>query len=270
MNQDYKDIEIIVVDDCSTDNTGKIIESIEDVRLRYIKLEKNSGACKARNVGIENAIGEYIAFQDSDDVWKENKLSVQLETMRLVEADVVVCNYWQINTRTGESKQFINRFSEGYIQYESLLERNIASTQCMLIKAACLEKIRFDETLKKVQDWDLILNLLKEYKVYFLNTTLVDVFLQEDSITRHKEYNLEAFTTIYNKHKESILGNRKVNAAWNRRFGMAKLVQGIVSEQEFKNAFILNPNLKNLCYFVMVKFGFVLTFIKIKDIFFKE
>lgn len=270
LNQDYKDIEVIVVDDCSTDNTSNIVENIKDDRLRYIKLKKRDGACKARNVGIENATGKYIAFQDSDDVWKEDKLSVQLETLKLNKADIAVCNYLQINTRTGKRKQCITHCLDGFIQYETLLKQNIASTQCMFIKSECLEKIRFDENLKKVQDWDLILNLVRQYKVYFQNEMLVDVYLQEDSITRHKEYNLESFLTIYNKHKETILENNNLNSIWNRRIGRAKLAQGIVSSKEFKKAFLLKPNLKDLCYFVMAKLGIILVARKIRYFIFKE
>ena len=270
LKQKYEDIEVIVVDDCSVDNTCKVIESIDDNRLRYIKLEKNSGACKARNVGIENARGEYIAFQDSDDVWRENKLTVQLDIMKKVNADIVICNYQQVNLRTGKKKQCITQVSDGFVQYETLLKKNIASTQCMLIKSECLKTIRFDENLRKVQDWDLILNLIKKYKVYFQNEILVDVYLQEDSITRHKEYNLDAFMIVFNKHKEIIQKNNKLNSLWCRRLGRAKLVQDIVSEDEFKNAFKYNPNLVDLSYYVMAKLGVIVMIRKIKNFIIRE
>ena len=67
-NQTINDFEIIVVDDCSTDDTEKTVKSIDDSRIKYIKLEKNSGACVARNKGIEISRGEFIAFNDSDDL----------------------------------------------------------------------------------------------------------------------------------------------------------------------------------------------------------
>lgn len=74
LNQTYKDIEVIVVDDCSKDRTLELLSSIKDERLKFFKLEKNSGACVARNFGIEKANGEFIAFQDSDDEWLPEKL----------------------------------------------------------------------------------------------------------------------------------------------------------------------------------------------------
>ena len=76
--QTYNNIEIIVVDDKSTDNTEEVINSIKDNRIKYIKLDENKGACFARNKGIELAQGKYIAFQDSDDEWLPQKLEIQL------------------------------------------------------------------------------------------------------------------------------------------------------------------------------------------------
>lgn len=78
LNQTYKNIELIVVDDCSTDDTKEVIESIKDSHIKYIKLEKNSGACIARNRGIEKSTGEFIAFNDSDDLWIPEKICRQL------------------------------------------------------------------------------------------------------------------------------------------------------------------------------------------------
>ena len=69
LNQTYKNLEVIVVDDGSTDNTKEEIDKIEDERVKYIKLIKNGGGSNARNIGIQNAIGKYISFQDSDDFY---------------------------------------------------------------------------------------------------------------------------------------------------------------------------------------------------------
>lgn len=265
LNQDYTEIEVIVVDDCSTDNTYEIVKGISDGRLRYFKLEKNSGACRARNFGIDKATGEFIAFQDSDDVWKENKLSIQLQVLKEKKVDAITCNYLQIDTRTGKKKQCINHCKEGNIPYELLLKENIVSTQCILIKTECLNLVRFDENLKKYQDWDFALNLLRKYKVYFLNRILVDVYLQEDSITRHKEYNLEACKIIYSKHEKAIFENNILNSLWHRRIGRAKLAQGTIATEEFKNAFSAKANLVDLSYYIMAKIGIILWIRKIKN-----
>lgn len=83
--QTYKNIELLFVDDCSTDNTEEIVKNITDSRFHYIRLEKNSGACTARNRGIKEAKGDYIAFNDSDDQWHIDKLEKQLSFLKLKE-----------------------------------------------------------------------------------------------------------------------------------------------------------------------------------------
>jgi len=77
LNQTYPNIEILVVDDGSTDNTEKLIKNFDNNRIKYIKIKKNIGASHARNIGIMNASGKYISFQDSDDVYHIDKLEKQ-------------------------------------------------------------------------------------------------------------------------------------------------------------------------------------------------
>ena len=93
LNQSYGDLELIVVDDGSKDNTVNVIESICDDRIRLIKNAINKGACVVRNIGIDEARGEYIAFQDGDDIWVDDKLEKCLNTMEQQECDVVFSSY---------------------------------------------------------------------------------------------------------------------------------------------------------------------------------
>ena len=79
--QTYKNLEIIVVDDASVDNTAEVVKSIIDHRLNYICHRTNLGGSEARNTGIKQAQGQYIAFLDSDDVWLADKLMAQLEAI---------------------------------------------------------------------------------------------------------------------------------------------------------------------------------------------
>lgn len=84
INQTYKNLEIIVVDDNSSDNSSLIIEKLKkiDTRIVYIKLNENKGVANARNTGINISNGRFIAFVDSDDMWKKDKVEKQLEFMK--------------------------------------------------------------------------------------------------------------------------------------------------------------------------------------------
>lgn len=94
-DQTYKNWELILVNDCSTDNSIDIINDYikEDKRIKLINLENNSGAAIARNTGIENATGKYVAFLDSDDLWDKEKLEKQIEFMRKNEYKFTFTGY---------------------------------------------------------------------------------------------------------------------------------------------------------------------------------
>jgi glycosyltransferase involved in cell wall biosynthesis len=88
LRQTYPYFEIIIIDDASEDNTAAIVQNFKDERLRYILLKKNMGAAAARNTGIEQAGGEYVAFLDSDDQWHPEKLAHQVGAMESLSSRV--------------------------------------------------------------------------------------------------------------------------------------------------------------------------------------
>ena len=91
LGQTYKNLELIIVDDASTDETYQLFENIYDKRLKYLRYEKNQGACYARNYGVDHAVGEYIAFQDSDDIWHPTKLEEEMHLLIDDNSDIVFC-----------------------------------------------------------------------------------------------------------------------------------------------------------------------------------
>lgn len=124
--QTYTDWEMLVVDDCSTDNSVEIIKRYceQDVRIKYLKTDAPSGSpCMPRNIGIRNAQGRYIAFLDSDDIWLPEKLEEQLGYFVDADTAVVYSNYEKID-ETGEREQ---RFvvAPSQVSYKELLKGNV-------------------------------------------------------------------------------------------------------------------------------------------------
>ena len=97
INQTYKNWELIIVDDCSSDNTDLIVKEIKDNRIKYFKNCKNSGAAISRNKALKQANGKWIAFLDSDDLWKPQKLEKQLEFMIKNNYHFSYTNYEEID-----------------------------------------------------------------------------------------------------------------------------------------------------------------------------
>ena len=106
-NQTYKNWEVIVVDDCSTDNTAEVVQKYikKDERIKYHKLDKNSGAAVARNTAVKLAQGKYMAFLDSDDVWFPEKLSKQISFMEEKNYLFTCTSY----TKIDEEGKYLNR-----------------------------------------------------------------------------------------------------------------------------------------------------------------
>lgn len=115
--QTYKNFELIVIDDCSPDQTVKIVEKFmeQDERIKLIKNKKNQGVAGARNTGLDNALGDFVAFLDSDDKWVKNKLELQMQVFQKTNADVVYGSYYRFNNigikNIVNAPEFINKNS---------------------------------------------------------------------------------------------------------------------------------------------------------------
>ena len=97
LNQTYKNWEMIIVDDESKDNTEEVVSTYKDPRIKYIRLTENSGAAIARTRAMQEAKGKYMAFLDSDDLWKSNKLEAQIKFMKENNYNFVCSSYEQID-----------------------------------------------------------------------------------------------------------------------------------------------------------------------------
>lgn len=183
LKQTYSNLELLIVDDCSTDNTKAVIQELNDSRVKYICLEKNSGACVARNVGISNAQGDLIAFHDSDDIWHENKLEEQIKCFDNDNVDVVFCKMFNINEKGKNTGVIANNFKEGMLNKSSDVLG--ISTQTIIGRKRVFDNIKFDEAMPRLQDFDLMMRIIEKYNVYCLDQPLVDYFMCDDSISKN-------------------------------------------------------------------------------------
>lgn len=255
LNQTHKNIELIVVDDCSTDDTKEIIESLKDFRIKYIKLEKNSGACVARNKGIEKSTGEFIAFNDSDDLWLPEKIYRQLDFLNKNNADIVLC---KMECRTPEN-EFIHNFpnieQDKQISFSGLLKYNSASTQTLFGKSECFREIMFDARMPRLQDWDVVLRLSKQYKIFYQNQTLVQTFFQKDSISTHPEKGLLAMEMLFEKHNDAILSDPMIVESFFKKKASFVCKTGKNPKEEMKMIFKYNLTAGNFIKYSLSLLG---------------
>jgi glycosyltransferase involved in cell wall biosynthesis len=181
-NQGYQNWEAIFVDDCSTDQSVVILESIADERIRIIKLDVNSGPAVARNVAIEAARGRFIAFLDSDDVWEPNKLELQLSFMRIKKHSFTY--HW--HQKVDEELGFIRLFKpEDGLTFRKLLRYNPLHTSSVIYDSQALGKIYMPE-IRKRQDYGLWFRLVEKCEGRCLPELLSSYVQREGSVSSNK------------------------------------------------------------------------------------
>ena len=217
--QTYKDFELIIVDDGSTDNTKKVVKRYKDMRICYIYNDsENHGPSAARNIGINAAKGEYISFDDSDDEWSKDKLEKQLAFINVSMADVIFCT---MHKKDGyiPSKDF----TESDCNLKNELSGSFTGTPAYFGRSECFKETLFDESMTCNEDWELMIRLLDKYKVLFQRDSLVEVEISDNSVSSDINKALAAIDYILKKHeklsniypasKRKLLLGRKYNAA---------------------------------------------------------
>ncbi len=213
LEQSYKNIEFIIIDDKSTDNTCEIIEKINDDRIRLIRLEKNGGACKARNIGIMHANGTYIAFMDSDDEWLTDKLEYQIKLIKEKNADFIGGAMHYTN-KNGDKK--IASYNSQYVTYQKSLAHDVViGTATMFGKTQCFKDVKFDEKMPRFQDWELTIRFTQKYIVFYDSRPVINVYWQADSITANWKAAQFAMVRIREKNKEAYKFNVGARKAYN-------------------------------------------------------
>ena len=157
LNQTYRNVELIIVDDGSTDKTKEVIMSYNDNRIRYFKTDNWGGPARPRNIGIEESKGDLIAFCDDDDIWIENKLSIQIRIMEESNCDFVYSNMCHFNTNIHNIIGFSK--NRKIININDLLRKNQISTSTVLVKKNHHLKFSEKKEYTIAEDYDLWLRL---------------------------------------------------------------------------------------------------------------
>jgi len=206
-NQTFEDFEMILIDDCSQDNSEEIIQKISNIdqRIRYIRLKKNSGAAVARNTGLQAARGEYVAFIDSDDSWKKEKLEKQILFMKKNNA---VFTYTAFETISEEGKVLKNKVNvPTKLNYSDLLKNTAIACSTVIINRTAVGNFSMP-LVRKGQDTATWLMLLKNNTTYAygLNEVLSSYRNVKGSISDDKFSALKrTWNTYYHIEKLSFL-----------------------------------------------------------------
>jgi glycosyltransferase involved in cell wall biosynthesis len=235
LNQTYKNFELIIVNDGSTDNTREVVENFHDRRIYYVEHEKRRGANAARNTGIKLAKGEYIAFQDDDDIWLPRKLEMQIEVFQNSPQNVgvVYTGCLRIDCERGRAFRLPSikeKRVEGYI-HSNLLKKNFITTTTAVVKRECFQHSGlFDENLPRLQEWDLWIRISKHYSFKYINLPLVISYIFRENISRNLDALISAQTYILYKYFDEISHDLKMLAHHYAVIGSLLHMRGKIKE----------------------------------------
>lgn len=212
-SQDYKNIEVIVVNDGSTDDTAAVLDRYKDVAK--VIHQNNAGSAVARTKGIKNASGKYVAFLDADDLWVPWKISTQVAYLEKNRDIGMVFNSWielhnssdQLPESPPDSRllEEIDEDNSGWLYTRLLMECIIHTSSVVLLKTLCDEVGGFDDNLRRGQDYDYWLRISQLTKITKLKSVLSAYRIHPTSITQKAP----------DKNFEAILLNKAI-----KRFGL--------------------------------------------------
>lgn len=209
LSQTYKNIECIVVDDASSDGTSEYCKSLNCIRYISISKENSRGGNYARNIGIQNARGEYVAFLDDDDEWYPEKIEKQILVIeKNTDVGVVYCGR-MIKEITTSGVSYIKDLprigARGDMHIKILSRIYFVTSECMIRKQLLLDVGCFDENVKFWQEYELMIRLLQVTKVDFVNECLITYrasLIDSQRLTNNYINWLEAVRQIESKHAD--------------------------------------------------------------------
>lgn len=211
LNQIYKNVEIIIIDDGSTDNTQEIICNINSEKIIYKKIENSGRPAVPRNIGIKLANGDYIAFCDSDDLWEPDKLAQQLNVFK---------NHKNILITTtnaiyfpGKKKKLYGIKKDFIISLKCQIYGNKVVNSAVVMKKEVLNHIGLINEDKKLfyEDYEYWLRLLnyKDNSIYFISKPLIKYRIHENMYTKSIESRYNSLIYLYEKVINYIKDNYK-------------------------------------------------------------
>jgi len=208
MGQTFSDWELLIINDCATDDTLAVARELAagDPRIRVLSNEKNLGVSKTRNRGIAEAKGKYIAYLDSDDVWLPEKLEKQLALMERTGATLCYCSYAIIDKDGNPSKA--DYISPETVTYEELLRENVIQCSSIVLPAEVARKYPFTSEFYH-EDYVLSLSVLRDgYTAAGCTQVLSQYRHIEGSRSANKVQAAKNRWIIYRDHLHLPLGKR--------------------------------------------------------------
>jgi glycosyltransferase involved in cell wall biosynthesis len=266
INQTYNNIEIIIVDDASTDETKAVHIKYNDERISYIRVDKSKGGNFARNLGVKQSKGSYVAFLDDDDEWLPSKLSKQMQVFEKDESIGIVYTGADVIHTAYDTKYKITPQKMGDLSMSILTFNYIGTTSSVMIKRELFDEAGgFDIKMPQLQDYDLWIRVCQLTKVGFLKESLIKYYVHASTnqITSSTLKNKKAIEMIDKKYELLIaqLSAKEQKKRFCQRYnaiGKRKFKSGDKQEARkyFIRSFLSTPNIASVKFYIASFFNY--------------
>ena len=200
LGQTFTDFEVLIINDGSSDHIVEWSSQIEDARVKLIS-QDNKGTSAARNTGISQSKGEYIAFLDADDLWEPTKLEKQVLCLDSKKSVGLVYTWTAYIDQFGIPTKRVIAFSEEGQVWEKLVVKDIVCNgSSAMVRRSCLEHIgEFDSDMQPVEDWDMWIRLSAHYSLAVVKKVLVYYRQHPHSLSQNRPRMIRAFAQVIEK-----------------------------------------------------------------------
>jgi len=222
MSQSFTDFELLIADDCSTDDTEKVILNLNNPKISFFKNDVNKGNAGARNLGARNAKGTYVCYLDSDDQYHSNFLEKMYSLIQEGNnPGFLWCNVNRIDANGNNLNHSIPSNWDPMSKKDPYLfflnGLNFGTDFGFTVRKDCFEKTGyFDESLRAAVDTDFILRIVQDYDFNFTREILVDTYDHEgERVRKNTSHKLKSYKIIIEKHKKIIEKHTHLLQRWN-------------------------------------------------------
>jgi glycosyltransferase involved in cell wall biosynthesis len=264
LRQSAQDFEVLVVDDGSAANLRPVLEALDDGRIRYFRHESNRGEAAARNTGIVNARGAYLAFLDDDDEWLPEKLRLQLELFSRCP-DTIGCVYGGHEAIRGRDRQVVSRQSpmkRGDLSRELLKANVVGPPSTVMLTRACLDRVGlFDEDIAFGVDYDLWIRVAQTYHFDFVPDIVTRYTVHPGQMSNDPFVIARGHADLLRKYASRLRWGRRHQGMIHFAIGQQMCLHGDVVEarRAFLKALRFNPLQVRAYVYLVVSLGGPLT-----------
>jgi glycosyltransferase involved in cell wall biosynthesis len=222
LGQTFQDFEIVVIDNGSKDDIQEIVTEFKDRRIKCLRITTNNGVSPARNLGIQNSNGKYVAFLDDDDEWLPTKLERQISKFENGPSIVggVYTGYTVVDRNTGRTIGEVMPQKRGSLVHDLCITNYVGTASTVVLRRDCFNHVGlFDESIGYAEEYDLWIRISREFHFDYVQASLVKYSFHGNNASSNVEHVIKGCEALDRKYGSVFAANSKGYSYFHRTMG---------------------------------------------------